>query len=188
MGSASKWSEKHISFSCPGSSIPDLGQWLTDWLGATLEFWHKEWLLRLETLWTFDRGDELRKNIEKNWNFFQLLFKTFFQLKKKDFLLFYHFFKLFFNFSSIFFQLFFNFFQLFFNFFQFFSTFFNFFFIWKKFQPYSILVFPKLVFTFKIFFKTIKSVMSGQFRTLAMFSSYNGKTTPNITTYEEEKL
>ena len=48
-------------FSCPGSSIPDLGQWVTGWLGdwvtATLEFWHKEWLLRLETLQTFDRHD-----------------------------------------------------------------------------------------------------------------------------------
>ena len=34
--------------SCPGSSIPDLGQWVTDWLTATLEFWHKEWLLTIE--------------------------------------------------------------------------------------------------------------------------------------------
>ena len=40
----------YIFFSCPGSSIPDLGHWLTDWLTATLKFRHKEWLLRLETL------------------------------------------------------------------------------------------------------------------------------------------
>ena len=44
-------------FSCPGSSIPDLGQWLTEWLPATLEFRHKEWLLRHETLQTFDQSD-----------------------------------------------------------------------------------------------------------------------------------
>ena len=49
-----------IVFSCPGSSIPDLGHWL----GATLEFPHKEWFLRLETLQTFDRSDELRR---KSW-------------------------------------------------------------------------------------------------------------------------
>ena len=46
-----------VIFSCPDSSIPDLGQWLTHWLTATLEFWHKEWLLRLETLQTFDQSD-----------------------------------------------------------------------------------------------------------------------------------
>ena len=40
-------------FSCPGSSIPDLGESLT----ATLECWHKEWLLRLETPQTFDQSD-----------------------------------------------------------------------------------------------------------------------------------
>ena len=39
---------KHIIiFSCPGSSIPDLGHWVTDWLTATLEFRHNEWLSRL---------------------------------------------------------------------------------------------------------------------------------------------
>ena len=43
-------------FSCPGSSIPDLGQWVGGWVTATLEFWHKEWLLRLETLQTFDQS------------------------------------------------------------------------------------------------------------------------------------
>ena len=43
-------------FSCPGSSIPDLGQSLCHWVAATLEFWHKEWLLRLETIQTFDQG------------------------------------------------------------------------------------------------------------------------------------
>ena len=50
-----------LLFSCPGSSIPDLGQWvthsLTHSLTATLEFWHKEWLLRVETLQTFDQSD-----------------------------------------------------------------------------------------------------------------------------------
>ena len=30
---------------------------LTHWVGATLEFWHKEWLLRLEILQTFDQSD-----------------------------------------------------------------------------------------------------------------------------------
>ena len=30
---------------------------LTESVGATLEFWHKEWLLRLETLQTFDQHD-----------------------------------------------------------------------------------------------------------------------------------
>ena len=29
-------------FSCPGSSIPDLGQWVTQWVSANLEFCHKE--------------------------------------------------------------------------------------------------------------------------------------------------
>ena len=27
------------------------------WVSATLEFWHKEWLLRLQTLHTFDQSD-----------------------------------------------------------------------------------------------------------------------------------
>ena len=42
-----------ILFSCPGSSIPDLGNSVS----ATFEFWHKEWLLRLGTLQTFDQHD-----------------------------------------------------------------------------------------------------------------------------------
>ena len=42
-------------FSCPGSSIPTLGHWVT------LEFWQKEWLLRPKTLHTFDRSDELKR-------------------------------------------------------------------------------------------------------------------------------
>ena len=33
--------------------------WLTDWLTATLEFWHKEWILRLETFETFDYMTDL---------------------------------------------------------------------------------------------------------------------------------
>ena len=33
-------------FSCPASSIPDLGHWVSQWLTATLEFQHKYWLLR----------------------------------------------------------------------------------------------------------------------------------------------
>ena len=33
-----------------------LSHWLTQSLTATLEFWHKEWLLRLETLQTFDQS------------------------------------------------------------------------------------------------------------------------------------
>ena len=41
-------------------------------VSATLEFRHKEWLLRLETLSTFDRGDGLRKKrlkkiVGKSW-------------------------------------------------------------------------------------------------------------------------
>ena len=44
-------------FSCPGSSIPDLGGSLTHWLTATLEFRHKEWLSRLQILQTFDQSD-----------------------------------------------------------------------------------------------------------------------------------
>ena len=31
--------------------------WLSQWVGATLEFWHKERLSRLETLQTFDQSD-----------------------------------------------------------------------------------------------------------------------------------
>ena len=34
-----------------------VSDWLTDSLTATLEFWHKEWLLTLETLETFDQHD-----------------------------------------------------------------------------------------------------------------------------------
>ena len=34
---------------------------VSDWLSATLEFWHKLWLLRLEPHQTFDRSDELRR-------------------------------------------------------------------------------------------------------------------------------
>ena len=30
-------------FSCTGSSIPDLGQWVSEWVTVTLEFWHKDW-------------------------------------------------------------------------------------------------------------------------------------------------
>ena len=40
---------------CPGSSIPTLV--VTHLLPATLEFGRKEWLLRIETLQTFDQGD-----------------------------------------------------------------------------------------------------------------------------------
>ena len=32
---------------------------VSHWLSATLEFWHKEWLLGLETLQTFDQSDVL---------------------------------------------------------------------------------------------------------------------------------
>ena len=35
--------------------------WVTHWLTATLEFWHKEWLLRLGTLETFDKSDKNTK-------------------------------------------------------------------------------------------------------------------------------
>ena len=44
-------------FSCRGSSIPDLGHWVSGWAGATLEFRHKEWLLGLQTLQTFGQHD-----------------------------------------------------------------------------------------------------------------------------------
>ena len=43
-----------LYLTCPSSSS----------VTATLEFWHKEWLLRLETLPTIDRGDELRKRLK----------------------------------------------------------------------------------------------------------------------------
>ena len=46
-----------LFFSCPGSSLPDLGQSVTEWFSANLEFWHKERLLRPETLQTFDQSD-----------------------------------------------------------------------------------------------------------------------------------
>ena len=42
---------------CPGRFIPNLGQSVHESVSATLEFWHKEWLLRLETLQTFDQHD-----------------------------------------------------------------------------------------------------------------------------------
>ena len=54
-----------LIFSCPGSSIPDLGQSLTDWVTATLEFLHEEWLLRLQTIQTFGQSDKLKKQSEK---------------------------------------------------------------------------------------------------------------------------
>ena len=34
---------------------------VSQWVTATLEFCHKKWLLRLETLQTFDQMDELRR-------------------------------------------------------------------------------------------------------------------------------
>ena len=52
-------------FSCPGSSLPDLGQWLTKSLTATFEFWHNGWLLTHETLQTFD-GRQKDKNDKNN--------------------------------------------------------------------------------------------------------------------------
>ena len=71
-------------FSCPGSSIPDLGQWVSQWVSqsvtATLEFQHKLWLLKLKTPQTFDRSDELKrkKNLKASLNF------SFKNLKKKS--------------------------------------------------------------------------------------------------------
>ena len=50
-----------VMFSCPGSSIPDLCHWVT----SIFEFWHKEFLLRLETLQTFDQGDKNTKKTNK---------------------------------------------------------------------------------------------------------------------------
>ena len=62
-----KWSQCHIYyhllawiasvFSCPGSFIPDLGQSVSQWVTTTLELWHKEWLLRIQTRQTFDQHD-----------------------------------------------------------------------------------------------------------------------------------
>ena len=49
-------------FSCPGSSLIDLGQSLTDSVSATFEFQHKEWFLRLQTFQTFDQHDFKTKN------------------------------------------------------------------------------------------------------------------------------
>ena len=47
---------QNLLFSCLGSSLPY--PWLKlRWLTANLEFGHTEWLLRLETLYTFDQGD-----------------------------------------------------------------------------------------------------------------------------------
>ena len=37
--------------------LATLGQWLTGSVTATLKFKHKEWLLRLEILQTFDQSD-----------------------------------------------------------------------------------------------------------------------------------
>ena len=72
--------ERDMVFSCPGSSIPDLGQWLTDSLThsvpllsltATLEFRHKEWLSRLQTLQTFGLSEKLEeKSWQKGWKKF----------------------------------------------------------------------------------------------------------------------
>ena len=44
-----------VIFSCPGSSVPDLGQWVTHWLPLS-NFDKKRLLLRLETLQTFDQS------------------------------------------------------------------------------------------------------------------------------------
>ena len=52
-----------IIISCPGSSIPDLGEWVTHWVTATLEFRHKESLSRLQTPQTF--GWSQRKKLKK---------------------------------------------------------------------------------------------------------------------------
>ena len=48
-----------------------------EWVTATLEFWHKEWLLRLETLQTFGQGDEVRK---KSWRKKTSIFFNFFSI------------------------------------------------------------------------------------------------------------
>ena len=52
-------------FSCPGSSIPDLGQWVSQSVTATLEFRHKEWLLTLETFQTFYQRDVWTKKTKR---------------------------------------------------------------------------------------------------------------------------
>ena len=67
---AHRSSSSSYLFSCPGSSIPDLGQWVTDSVtdsvSATLEFWHKEWLLRLRTLQMFDQqGVQTKRQKDK---------------------------------------------------------------------------------------------------------------------------
>ena len=54
-----------IVFSGSGSSIPDLGHSLSHSVSATLEFRHKEWPLRLETLQTFDHSD-VQTKIQKD--------------------------------------------------------------------------------------------------------------------------
>ena len=47
--------------------VPSLGrQWVSDWLTATSEFGHKEWLLRLKTLQTFDQSDVQTKRQKLN--------------------------------------------------------------------------------------------------------------------------
>ena len=64
------WGPARKVFSCPGSSIPILGRHssVTDWLTATLEFGHKEWL---ETLQRFDqigsrwKDEKLKRQIDK---------------------------------------------------------------------------------------------------------------------------
>ena len=38
---------------------------MTGWVSATLEFWHKEWLLRLQTLQKLGQSDKLKKKTEK---------------------------------------------------------------------------------------------------------------------------
>ena len=53
-------------FSCPGSSIPDLGQSVSQSVSqlvpVILECGHKELLLTLETLQTFDQSDVWKKD------------------------------------------------------------------------------------------------------------------------------
>ena len=44
---------------------------VSQWVSATLEFWHKEWLLTLETLQTFGRSDvqtSLWSNVWRVWS------------------------------------------------------------------------------------------------------------------------
>ena len=40
-------------------------------LSATLEFWHKEWLSRLQTLQKLGQSDKLKKKTEKRWTKFE---------------------------------------------------------------------------------------------------------------------